>query len=209
MIDTPESSLRTGVDRSTHDESGDHALMQQFQDSGDGAAFRTLFLRHKDPLLAFLLRLSGRNDVAEDVSQQAWLKLLEVARRRGYRASEVASFRTFLFTLARNYYVDKHLRAHQATRVNPLSELHEQTLPAMNQSPEDTAVARQLGSALELALRDLPHEQREVAALWSVGFEIDVIATVVGAPRDSVISRKKYALSKLRHALGRQGIKEA
>jgi RNA polymerase sigma factor (sigma-70 family) len=192
-----------------HDEAADdQSLMLRFQESGDGAAFRTLFARHKEPLLAYLQRLAGRADVAEDVSQQAWMKLIEVARRRMYRTNEVASFRTWLFTLARNHFMDKHLRAHGVTRVSPLSSVHGETLAAVGEPPESTAAAQQMGSLLDVALRELPHEQRDVVALWSAGVDIDTIAAMVDAPRDTVISRKKYALAKLRMALERQGIEE-
>lgn len=182
--------------------------MLRFQEAGDLAAFQTLFERHKEALLAFLQRLSGRLELAEDVSQQAWLKLLEVARRGEYRATESASFRTFLFTLARNHFVDKHVRAHAVTKVHSLKDVHAESLAATGEPPEELASAHQVGAAVDRALRELPHEQREVAALWSVGFDVDTIAAMVAAPRDTVISRKKYALAKLRQALQRQGIEE-
>lgn len=185
----------------------DQRLMLRFQDAGDGLAFQALFARHKEALLAYMQRLSGRNDVAEDVSQQAWLKLLEVARRREYRAGG-AAFRTFLFTLARNHYVDHHVRAHHASRTQSLSEEHE-VLPNPDEQPEHAAAAGQVGEAVIAALGGLPHEQRDVIALWSMDVDIDTIASIVDAPRDTVLSRKKYALSKLRQALERLGIGEA
>ena len=192
-----------------NDESADDkSLMLSFQRTGDGDAFRLLFARHKESLLAYLQRLAGRVDVAEDVSQQAWLKLLEVARKGAYTPSDFASFRTFLFTLARNYYMDKHVRA-SAARVNPLGGEVENRLPDAAASLDDAAAARQMGAMLDAALRELPYEQRDVVALWSAGIDIDTIAAMIDAPRDTVISRKKYALSKLRQSLARQGIEEA
>ncbi|MBK6673287.1 MAG: sigma-70 family RNA polymerase sigma factor [Proteobacteria bacterium] len=192
----------------TETDDQDQALMLSFQQKGDMAAFRALFSRHRDPLLAYLRRVSGHPDVAEDVSQQAWLRLVETAQRGSYRSSPGASFRTFLFTLARNYYVDKHVRAHQHSRTTALETRHEDSLPAVDPSPDMLAVVSQSSDALDLALRELPAEQRDVVALWSLDIDIDTIATIVQAPRDTVISRKKYALVKLRHALSRRGILE-
>ena len=183
--------------------------MSSFQETGDVTAFRKLFARHRDPLLAYLQHIAGQPDVAEDVSQQAWLKLLETARRGAYRMNPGATFRTLLFTLARNYYIDKYVRAHQQSRTSPLDAQHEATLQSPDASPEVITANRQSGAALELAMRDLPLDQRDVVALWSLEIDIDTIATIVEAPRDTVISRKKYALSRLRHALARRGILES
>jgi len=185
----------------------DKSLMLRFQGTGDVSAFRTLFSRHKEPLLAYLRRLAGRVEVAEDVSQQAWLKLLEVGRKGAYRPSESASFRTFLFTLARNHYMDRFVRAHEA-RVARLDAKVEGALPDERESPDDATATMQIGPMLDAALRELPHEQRDVVALWSVGIDIDTISVMVDAPRDTVMSRKKYALAKLRQALARQGVEE-
>jgi RNA polymerase sigma-70 factor, ECF subfamily len=179
-----------------------------FQQKGDMAAFRTLFGRHRDPLLAYLRRVSGQPDIAEDVSQQAWLRLVETAQRGAYRSDPAASFRTFLFTLARNYYIDKHVRAHQHSHTTALDARHEASLPAVDPSPDRLVADTQSSDALDLALRELPVEQRDVVALWSLDIDMDTIATIVQAPRDTVISRKKYALIKLRHALSRRGILE-
>jgi RNA polymerase sigma-70 factor (ECF subfamily) len=134
---------------------------------------------------------------------------LETAQRGAYRTHPGASFRTLLFTLARNYYIDKYVRAHQNTRTAPLDAQHEATLPSPSASPEAVTAHRQSGVALEQAMRELPAEQRDVVALWSLDVDIDTIVTIVDAPRDTVISRKKYALSRLRHALARRGILES
>jgi RNA polymerase sigma-70 factor (ECF subfamily) len=186
----------------------DQALMLRFQETGDVEAFRVLFGRHRGPLLAYLQHVAGQPDVAEDVSQQAWLRLLETAQRGAYQIKPGASFRTFLFTLARNHFIDKYVRAHQNSRTVGLDAQHEVTLQSLDASPESAAADQQSRAALELAMRDLPVEQRDVVALWSQDLDIETIATIVAAPRDTVISRKKYALSRLRHALSRRGVME-
>ncbi len=188
----------------------DQALMLRFQASGDVAAFETLFTRHKEALLAYLMRLCGRLDVAEDVSQQAWLKLLDIGRRRDFKVSATATFRTYLFTLARNYFLDHHVRSHAVAQTRALNDDADRQLPDPNAGEAQELVHKsQLDHMLNTAMLDLPPEQREVVALWSVGVETQEIANLVGAPRDTVISRKKYALAKLRKVLLGLGIEEA
>jgi RNA polymerase sigma-70 factor (ECF subfamily) len=132
----------------------DRALMQRFQDAHDQAAFAELFARNRDPLFRFLVRMSGSEQVAEDLSQHAWMRLIELARARRYDPGSQASFRTFLFTLARNRYIDEHVRKLEATMTEPLGD----TLDAV-QDPQpdllDALDARQSQLQVRSALQSL------------------------------------------------------
>ena len=190
-------------------EDGDVALMLRFQQEGDFQAFEALFERHKDGLVHFVLQLSGSRAIAEDISQQIWLKIIEVAERGAYQAR--AGFRTYLYTLGRNKYFDEYHRKHEETRTTSLEESGDGLAPFMESGAaeaQETIGAQQIGGALERAMRDLPSEQREVIGLWSMGFELQMVADIVGAPRNTVISRKKYAIKKLKTALEEMGISE-
>jgi RNA polymerase sigma-70 factor (ECF subfamily) len=174
----------------------DRELMQRFQDQGDAGAFEALFRRHAAGLYQFLLRLSGRPAVAEDASQQTWLKLVEMAERGRYRPGP---FRAMLFSVARNHYFDEHVRSHEATRSAPLDEAGE--LP-----DDDADVGRLLErhearAAVERALGSLPPTQAEVVALWLQGFDLAEVAQITGASWNTVVSRKRYALVRLRRIL--------
>lgn len=186
----------------------DDELMFRFQRDHDYQAFEELFGRHKDVLLRFLARLLGDFAAAHDASQQTWLKVIEVARRRDYLAQPDARFRTWLLTLARNHAIDEYQRKFAVTRTIALTdELREKSLngPIAGQQappdPLDDANREQIAKRLADAIQDLPIEQREVIALWIAEVEPAAIAEITGAPRDTVLSRKKYALAKLRNAL--------
>jgi RNA polymerase sigma-70 factor (ECF subfamily) len=147
--------------------------------------------------------------VAEDVSQQTWLKLIEAARQRSYAPRNGASFQTWLFTLARNRFVDDYVRRHEVARVSRESEIDielREIADVDDKSPESHVSAAQLRQLIHGALADLPLEQREVIAMWSSGMDVERMMQVTGAPRDTVLSRKKYAIAKLRLALARLGV---
>lgn len=185
----------------------DEALMLRFQEDGDAQAFETLFARHKDAFVTFLWRLAGSQAVAEDISQHCWLRIVELARRRGYRPDSGASFRTFLYTLGRNRYIDACCRSHRATRTQSFSD--EDDARAGAQAGDPAAAAFETGERAALltrALAALPPEQREVIALWAGDFTIEQMVRMTGAPRDTVLSRKKYALARLRKALAAMGV---
>jgi DNA-directed RNA polymerase specialized sigma24 family protein len=48
----------------------------------------------------------------------------------------------------------------------------------------------------------LPAEQRKVILMWSQGASIREMASACDAPRDTVLSRKKYAVARLRNTIG-------
>jgi RNA polymerase sigma factor (sigma-70 family) len=179
----------------------DAVLMGRFQRQGDLAAFEELYGRHSQALLAFACRLSGDRTVAEDVSQQTWLKVIDAARGGAFAGQAGASFRTWLCTLARNHYIDHYQRKAAAVRSVGLPDELPDTLAGNEPDPLEALEAKELGERLDRALRDLPFEQREVIALWATGMEIEMMQTLIGAPRDTILSRKKYAIAKLRASL--------
>jgi RNA polymerase sigma factor (sigma-70 family) len=186
----------------------DDDLMTRFQREGHLAAFEQLFARNKDGLLRFLLRLVANHASAEDASQQTWLKVIEVARKGSYATEQVATFRTWLFTVARNHVIDAHQRKLSATRTVALPQGSEEAL-LMDAFDVDTAAADPAAHAIRAELTKCVHEavatlplaQREVIVLWASGIDPMDIATITNAPRETVLSRKKYAMAKLREAL--------
>jgi RNA polymerase sigma-70 factor, ECF subfamily len=186
----------------------DDELMMRFQRDGDLSAFEQLFGRHKDVLVRFLLRLTGAHASAEDASQQTWLKVIEVARKGNYATDRVASFRTWLFTLARHHVIDEHRRKLAATRMVALPEgqcdeilMSAVGADATAADPARHAMQDEVARYIHEAIATLPFEQREVIALWASGIDPMDIANITAAPRETVMSRKKYGIAKLREAL--------
>jgi RNA polymerase sigma-70 factor, ECF subfamily len=186
----------------------DDELMIRFQHRRDFAAFEQLFLRHKDVLLRFLVRLVRTRASAEDASQHTWLKVIEVARKGAYALGQGAAFRTWLFAMARNHVIDEHHRKLAATHTVLLSDSCNNEawhcVPEVNGASPDPAVEVGRGELIERiqhALARLPFEQREVIALWISGIDPMDIASMTNAPRETVLSRKKYAIAKLRKSL--------
>lgn len=182
----------------------DQELMRRFQERGDPAAFEVVFQRHRSGLFRFLLRLSGSASVAEEVSQQTWLQIVELAREGRYRPT--ATFRTTLYCLARNRWVDDYVRRHEATHVTPLDdpEAGLEELQAMDADVTEILARKESEASVTEALATLPSEQREVIVLWMQGFELVEVARITGSRWHTVVSRKRYAMEKLRRALGRE-----
>lgn len=172
----------------------DSALMLRYKD-GDIDAFETLYRRHKDAIYRYLLRLSGHRDVAEDVFQEVWGKIIKA--RESYRPT--AKFTTFLYRVAHNCFID-HIRRNKRhsnnTTLDP--ELHCDP----GETPETAAERNLARERLLLALKSLPDEQRDTFLLHEEGgLSVDQIAAVTGCNRETAKSRLRYAINKLRKAI--------
>jgi RNA polymerase sigma-70 factor (ECF subfamily) len=172
----------------------DSALMLRYRD-GDVNAFETLYRRHKDPVYRYLLRLSGHNETAEDIFQEVWGKIIKA--RATYRPT--AKFTTFLYRVAHNCFID-HVRRNRRHAGNTQFE------PDLHQHPGETletATERSLArERLEVALADLPEEQRDAFLLHEEGgLSVDQIAAVTDCNRETAKSRLRYAVNKLRAAI--------
>jgi RNA polymerase sigma-70 factor, ECF subfamily len=185
----------------------DQALFVRFQAGGDTAAFDTLFARHKDAFFRYLRHLSGSDAIAADLFQQAWLKLLELARSGLYRPQPGASFRSYLYTLGRNHFVDAYRRRHEESRTESLdsNDTAFSLSDAAHPTPEEETASGRRDALLLRALAELPPEQREVAVMWSQGWSVAEIAELTRAPPDTVASRRKYAIKRLRELLAEHG----
>jgi len=156
---------------------------------GDAGSFEVLYRRHKDALYRYFLRGTESPDTAADLFQDVWRNL--VNSRARYRPD--APFTAFLFKLAHNRLVD-HWRT--ARPADPVPE----DLPAPeHERPDETAQRRDAAQRLLNALAQLPVEQREVIVLREErDLTLEQIAEIQGVGRETVKSRLRYALARLR-----------
>lgn len=182
------------MDGSTDD---DATLMLAYA-AGDAAAFRTLYARHRGPLYRFLLRRVGNRASADELFQDTWSRL--IAARERYRPT--AKFSTWLLQIAHNLVVDSYRRqrpqagAEEAERV-----LAAQPAPA-RERPEHVLSDFEQRRRLQLALDKLPDEQRTVFLLrMEQEMGLEDIAAITGVGRETVKSRLRYALNRIRNEL--------
>ena len=165
--------------------------MQAYAD-GDAAAFKTLYRRHKDGLYRYLLRGSSSPDTAAELFQDVWKNLIQSRLR--YRPD--APFGAFLYKLAHNRLMD-HFRMKR-----PTTEVPEDLPAPESERPDHTVERRAQALRLLRALSLLPAEQREVIVLREErDLTLEQIAEIQGVGRETVKSRLRYALAKLREVL--------
>src|SRR5918996_6014441 len=136
-------------------EAADEELMLAYR-HGDAGAFETLYRRHRGALFRFILRAlsntPGQRAAAEELFQEAWIRVIEARSRYAPQAR----FTTWLYTIAHNLLVD-HWRKKGLKVVN-LDEIDEM---ASADNPATQAEARESIARFLHVLESLPAAQRE------------------------------------------------
>src|SRR5690606_2829683 len=103
----------------------------------------------------------------------------------------------YLFTLGRNRFIDAYCRSRAERARAALPDVEADDREAA-EDPADLIAERQRAARVAQLLAELPSEQRDVVSLWMADFSIEQIARLTNAPRDTVLSRKRYAFARLR-----------
>ncbi len=176
---------------------GNEALMLAYA-AGDAAAFDALYYRHKDKLYRYMFRQLATAAVVDELFQDVWSRVIRA--RENYR--ETAAFTTWLFSIARNRIVD-HYRAEGRQRelIDQVEDVDEFTNTAQRE-PQHHVINAELAQRLKGLIGDLPLPQREAFLLkYEVGLSLREIANVTGADKETVKSRLRYAVNKLKQQL--------
>lgn len=160
---------------------------------GDPAAFDAVYDAYRTRVFAFLARLSGRRDLAEDLLQETFLRLA----RHGAGLRSDTRLAPWLFKVAHNLY-----RSHRRSLLLDLDRIHELTLwssldePGL--SPFELTAASELGRRLERALARLPEKYRVPLLLVAVEkLEPKDAADVLGLKPEALRQRLARARAKL------------
>lgn len=177
-------------------ETDDPALMRAWA-GGDARAFEMLYQRHRQPLFRFLLGQLRDRPLAEELYQDVWQRVI-VARTRW---QPDAAFSTWLYRIAHNRLND-HWRAQRHRPPAPADADLRMAALADPDDPESLAGDDQARQRLQQALDELPEEQREAVLLrLQQELSLEEIGTITGVGRETVKSRLRYALDKLRARL--------
>ncbi len=162
---------------------------------GDIHAFETLYARCRGMLYRYILRSINDRAAADDLFQETWNRAI-TARGR-YRIE--SKFTTWLLQIAHNLIVDSYRRARrQAGAEETEAVLRELDAPE-SERPEQVLGEFEQRRRLQLVLDALPLEQREAFVLRvESGFGLEEISVATGAGHETVKSRLRYALAKIR-----------
>lgn len=161
----------------------------------DTASFGALYRKLQPPLHRYLLRLTGDVDAADDVCQEAFLRLLRRAELRGDDA------RLWIFTVATNLVRD---RGRSSTRRQRLL-LASPVSPASSPLPDQELERAERIERVRAALDQLPDRDRQMLMMREEGFKYDEIAQAVGVAPGSVGTLIARALKRFASVYRKDG----
>ena len=181
-------------------DSADDADLLRAHRAGDPQAFARLYDRYDRPCFRFINRMlgPGHRSAAEDLHQDAWLA---VARNAASFDPARASFRAWLFAIARNKVWD-HFRRLKVAVLASADADEANMVSDDGPTPFDRMQSRELAERLVAAVEALPLEQRGAFILFAdAGLTLEEIAEATGVGTETAKSRLRYARARLREAL--------
>jgi len=177
-------------------EASDEELMMAYAHNNDQQAFATLYTRHKASLYRYCARMLGNEALGAELYQDAWSKVIKARTRYQVKAK----FKTYLFHVAHNLIIDQWRK----NRPDMLSIDDEEVSHTGNELQSDTNLMADLLSTEQLerfkeAVLELPPMQRDVVLLhYDHGLTLKQIAECEGVTRETIKSRLRYAVKKLK-----------
>ena len=181
--------------------------MVAFQ-QGDAEAFDALCGRYQRVLINYFYKMCYDGVLAEDLAQETFLRIIR--HRAKYRPE--ATFRTYMFTVARNLFIDTYrskkaapkavsadMRVGDGESGSTIGDLIESREQGATKRLEDTEAAAMVRDAL----KELPEAQREVFSLvFFEDLKYREVAEILKLPVGTVKSRVNAAFTRLRGRLG-------
>lgn len=158
----------------------------------DPVAFAPIYERHATQVYRYCFRQTGDPDLANDLTARIFVRVIEKLHQ--YRPQPGATFRSWLFTIARSIITD-HWRRHRPLQ---LLDEREMALEDGDPGPEEVAVHRSEVAELRHILGRLPDRQREIVELRLAGLTTAEIAAAMEMTVAGVKSAQTRAYSRIR-----------
>ena len=164
--------------------------LQSFQ-SGGYHAFETIFLHYRDRLCYFALKIVKNRDVAEDIVQEAFVRLW--LRRQKVQLDTLESY---LFTITRNLAVD-HLKT--TAQQHKFYQEHQHRVGASQNAGEQHLFDTEYQHHLHVAISQLPPQRKKVFRLTrDQGLSHEAVAQRLGISKETVKRQVSFALKDIR-----------
>lgn len=183
-------------------DASDEELMEQYA-AGQTDALAVLLERYRRPLFSFILRMVDVPADADEVFQDVWIRVIR--KSADYRSDR---FHGWVFRIAHNLLIDRARRRKPGISLDQAIGLDGSELTlgegisAPGLAPNATVEGHDLGEHIQMALRQLPPEQRQVFLLRTQGeLPFKDIARIQKVSINTALARMQYALTKMRTLL--------
>nr|WP_319569807.1 sigma-70 family RNA polymerase sigma factor [uncultured Draconibacterium sp.] len=180
------------------DKLNDNELVQRFI-QGDHESLEVLIVRHKSRVYSYILLIVKNQDLAEDIFQDTFIKVIRSLKRGKY--IENGKFVSWVLRIAHNLIID-HFRKEkqQGTISNDSSDVDIFNSQKFSEETiEDQMVYSQILSEVKHLVKELPEDQQQVIYMRHyMGLSFKEIAEQTEVSINTALGRMRYALINLR-----------
>ncbi|MCL6273520.1 sigma-70 family RNA polymerase sigma factor [Muricauda sp. 2012CJ35-5] len=184
----------------------DDSILVKNYIGGDEKSLEVLINRHNQRISSFIYSKVLDRDVAEDIFQDTFIKVIKTLKRGSY--SEEGKFLPWVMRIAHNLIID-HFRKNKrmpkfegSDDFNIFSVIKDEKLNAEKQIIKD-----QIDSDLTLLIEELPEDQKEVLMMRIYkDMSFKEISENTGVSINTALGRMRYALINLRKIVDRNNI---
>ncbi len=173
---------------------------------GDESALSELITRHKERIFSFIYSKVFDRDVAEDIFQDTFIKVIKTLKRGRY--NEEGKFLPWVMRISHNLVIDHFRKNNRMPKFenngdfNIFSVLSDDSLNA-----ERTIIKDQVASDVKRLILELPDDQREVLVMRMYkDMSFKEISEQTGVSINTALGRMRYALINLRKVIDKHNI---
>lgn len=183
----------------------DDALLAAYADRGDRHAFSQLVRRHKDHVYRYILGMVRDPELASDLFQDTFLRVINVLQKRPGAYTPQNRFGGWVTRIARNIVLD-HMRSRSKWQdISEGDETYWERLPDTEPLADEVLHSNQQRDWLDQFIARLPDAQREVLILrQDTELTFREIADITDVSINTALGRMRYALINLRSMMKEQ-----
>ncbi len=174
--------------------------------NGSEVAFETLIRKHKDKVFAFILSKIKNYNLAHDVFQDTFIKVINSLKRGKY--NEEGKFVPWVMRIAHNLVID-HFRRQKKTRsIAPTDDFNIfDVISNEEKNAEENMITDQITSDVRKLIEELPEDQKEVLKMrYYRDMSFKEIAEITDVSINTALGRMRYAVINLRKLVEKYNI---
>ncbi len=184
----------------------DQELVQKFL-NGEQAAIEELINRHKDKVYTYILLIVKNQQLAEDIFQDTFIKVIRSLLDGKYR--ENGRFVSWVIRIAHNLIID-HFRKEKQVNTFSNDDYESDIFNSKKfsgKNVEDDMIENQITTDVRMLIDELPEEQKQVILMRHYGgLSFKEIAEQTNVSINTALGRMRYALINLRKIIERKKI---
>jgi len=174
--------------------------------AGNQSSLEKLIRRHKNRIFAYILMIVKEKELAEDLFQDTFIKVINTIRSGSYK--EEGKFIQWAMRIAHNLIIDHFRKAKRIPTIDNRDDFDIfEKVPIPVESIEERIITEQIHKDVKKLIEYLTKEQREVLIMRHYGdMSFKDIAEVTNVSINTALGRMRYALINLRKLVEEKNI---